>query len=74
MSGCQGWATTPCEHHWSYFLLLLLIPGVLRARDTNEEKRIEHLLQTVESLKGAAFIRNGTEYDAKDALPLLVQR
>jgi hypothetical protein len=25
------------------------------------------LLQTVESLKGAAFIRNGTEYDARDA-------
>ena len=48
-------------------LLLLLIPVVLRARDTNEEKRIEHLLQTVESLKGAVFIRNGTEYDARNA-------
>jgi hypothetical protein len=49
------------------FLLLLLIPGVLRAGDAREKKRIEHLLQTVESLKGAAFIRNGTEYDARDA-------
>jgi len=48
-------------------LLLLLIPSVLWARDAREEKRIEHLLQTVESLKGAAFIRNGTEYEAKDA-------
>ena len=48
-------------------LLLLLIPGVLRAKDAREEKRIEHLLQAVESLKGAAFIRNGTEYDATDA-------
>ena len=48
-------------------LLLLLVPGVLRARDARQEKRIEHLLQTVESLKGAAFIRNGTEYDARDA-------
>jgi hypothetical protein len=48
-------------------LLLLLNPGVLGAKDAREEKRIEHLLQTVESLKGAAFIRNGTEYDAKDA-------
>ena len=48
-------------------LLLLLIPSVLWARDAREEKRIEHLLQTVESLKGAAFIRNGTEYNAKDA-------
>src|ERR1035438_1624607 len=48
-------------------LLLLLIPGVLGAKDVREEMRIEHLLQTVESLKGAAFIRNGTEYNAKDA-------
>ena len=49
------------------FLLLLIISSVLWARDPREEKRIEHLLQTVESLKGAAFIRNGTEYNAKDA-------
>jgi hypothetical protein len=48
-------------------LLLLFNPGVLGAKDAREEKRIEHLLQTVEALKGAAFIRNGTEYDAKDA-------
>jgi hypothetical protein len=48
-------------------LLLLLIPGVLQAGDAHQERRIEHLLQTVESLKGAAFIRNGTEYDARDA-------
>ena len=49
------------------FLLLLIISSVLWARDPREEKRIEHLLQTVESLKGAAFIRNGTGYNAKDA-------
>ena len=48
-------------------LLLLLIPGVLGAKDAREEKRIEYLLQTVEALKGAVFIRNGTEYNAKDA-------
>jgi len=48
-------------------LLLLPIPGVIGAKDAREEKRIEHLLQTVESLKGAAFIRNGTEYDATEA-------
>jgi hypothetical protein len=48
-------------------LLLLLIPGILRAGDAREEKRIEHLIQTVEALKGAAFIRNGTEYGPKDA-------
>jgi hypothetical protein len=48
-------------------LLLLLIPGVFGAKVAREEKRIEHLLQTVESLKGAVFIRNGTEYDATEA-------
>jgi len=53
---------------WRVILLLfLLVPGVLRAREARQEKRIEHLLQTVESLKGAVFIRNGTEYDARDA-------
>ena len=49
------------------FLLLLIISSVLSARDAREDKRIEYLLETVESLKGAAFIRNGTEYSAKDA-------
>jgi hypothetical protein len=48
-------------------LLLLLIPDVLWARDAREEMRIEHLLQIVESLKGAVFIRNGIEYDPKEA-------
>jgi len=47
--------------------LLLLIPSALWARDAGEKKRIEHLLQTVELLKGGGFIRNGTEYNAKDA-------
>ncbi len=48
-------------------LLLLLVPGVLWAGNAREEASIEHLIQTVESLKGAVFIRNGTEYSAKDA-------
>ena len=48
-------------------LLLLLIPCAFGAKTVREEKRIEHLFQTVESLKGAVFIRNGTEYDATEA-------
>ena len=36
--------------------LLVLIPSLLWARDSREQARIEYLLQTVESLKGAAFI------------------
>ena len=49
------------------FFLLLLIPGFIWARDAREDPRIEHLIHAVESLKGAAFIRNGTDYDARDA-------
>jgi len=45
----------------------LLIPSIVWARDAREEKRIEYLLQTVKSLQGAAFIREGIEYDAKTA-------
>src|SRR5438045_542832 len=48
-------------------LLLLAIPGLLWARESREERRIEYLIQTVESLKGAAFIRNGSEYNSADA-------
>lgn len=48
-------------------LLFLAIPNVLAARDAREDGRIEHLIQTVELSKGAVFIRNGTEYDGKDA-------
>ena len=44
--------------------VLLLITGTAWARDAREDKRIEHLLHSVESLKGEVFIRNGTHYDA----------
>lgn len=47
--------------------LCLLLPGMLWARDVREDRRIEHLLRAVESLDGAAFIRNGTEHGPKDA-------
>ena len=65
----KGGRTTACSRRTVIvgLMLLLLIPNVLQARDTREEQRIEHLLRTVESLKGAVFIRNGTEYDAREA-------
>jgi hypothetical protein len=46
---------------------LFIINSFAWARDAREEKRIEHLLQSVESLKGEVFIRNGTEYEAREA-------
>jgi len=48
-------------------LLLCLIPITAHAREAKQDARIEHLIGGVESLKGAVFIRNGTEYDTKAA-------
>jgi hypothetical protein len=45
------------------FVILALFPGFLRAQDNIEKKKIEFLLSSLENLKGAKFIRNGSEYD-----------
>lgn len=47
--------------------MLCLIPIAAQAREAKQDARIEHLISTVESYKGAVFIRNGTEYDTKAA-------
>lgn len=47
--------------------LLCLFPISLHARDAGQDARIEHLIGGIESLSGAVFIRNGTEYDHKAA-------
>lgn len=47
--------------------LVCLIPATAFARDAKQDARIEHLISAVEKLKGAVFIRNGTEYDPKAA-------
>jgi len=51
----------------SLLLLLLLWPMLLFARDAREQQRIDYLMQSLSELKGAVFIRNGKEYDAKSA-------
>ncbi len=48
-------------------VILALFPGVLNAQDSFERKKIEFLISLVENLKEAIFIRNGTEYDGKQA-------
>lgn len=48
-------------------VILALFSGVLNAQDTIEKKKIEFLLSSVENLKGATFIRNGSEYEGKKA-------
>lgn len=51
------------------FLLLsfFLCATIANARDAREQARIDYLIDSLRSLKGAVFIRNGNEYDAKTA-------
>jgi hypothetical protein len=49
------------------FVILALFSGAVSAQDNIERKKIEFLISSVENLKGAKFIRNGSEYDGKEA-------
>lgn len=48
-------------------VVALIWPALLSAREAREQKRIDFLIESLTSLKGAVFIRNGTEYDAGKA-------
>jgi hypothetical protein len=49
------------------FVILALFSGTVSAQDNIEKKKIEFLISAVENLKGAKFIRNGTEHNGKEA-------
>ena len=49
------------------FVILTLFSVAVSAQDNIEKKKIEFLISSVENLKGAVFIRNGSEYDGKAA-------
>ena len=49
------------------FVILALFSGALSAQDNIEKKKIEFLISSVENMKGAIFIRNGSEHDGKAA-------
>jgi hypothetical protein len=49
------------------FVILVLFSGAVSARDNIEKKKIDFLISSVENLKGAKFIRNGSEHDGKEA-------
>ena len=49
------------------FVILALFSVAVNAQDNIEKKKIEFLISSVENLKGAVFIRNGSEYDGKAA-------
>ena len=50
------------------FVILALFSVAVNAQDNIEKKKIEFLISSVENLKGAIFIRNGSEYDGKEAV------
>jgi hypothetical protein len=49
------------------FVVLALFSGVVKAQDNIEKKKIDYLITSIENMKGAKFIRNGTEHDGKEA-------
>jgi hypothetical protein len=49
------------------FVILALFSGAVSAQDNIEKEKIEFLISSVENLKGAKFIRNGSEHDGKEA-------
>ena len=49
------------------FAILAIFSGALTAQDNAEKKKIEFLISSVENLKSVKFIRNGSEYDGKQA-------
>lgn len=50
-----------------FMALLFLTAGKVQAQDPPEAAKIRYLILSVESLEGAKFLRNGREYDAKEA-------
>jgi len=49
------------------FVILTLFSVAVSAQDNIEKKKIEFLISSVENLKGAVFIRNGSENNGKAA-------
>lgn len=49
------------------FVLGALLAGIATAASPAEERRIEFLILSIETLPGAQFIRNGVSYDARAA-------
>jgi hypothetical protein len=49
------------------FVVLALFSSTVSAQDNIEKKKIEFLISSVENLKDAKFIRNGSEYNGKEA-------
>ena len=49
------------------FCLVLFCAPAFAARPDTEQKKIDYLISSIETLEGATFIRNGSAYDAPKA-------
>jgi len=49
------------------FIVLVLFVGAVSAQNDIERNKIEFLISSVENLKDAKFIRNGSEYNGQEA-------
>ncbi|MFM2221567.1 MAG: hypothetical protein RLZZ553_1315 [Verrucomicrobiota bacterium] len=49
----------------------IVLPQATMAEELSEQAKIEALIQTVESLTDAKFVRNGSDYNAKSAAKFL---
>ena len=47
-----------------FLVLFALVVGDIFAQESNEADKIQYLISSIETLKGANFIRNGKMYDA----------
>jgi hypothetical protein len=49
------------------FAFIVLFATAISAQDNIEKKKIDFLISSIANLKEAKFIRNGSEYDSKEA-------
>ena len=49
------------------WMLALCFALPAHARESNEQQKIDYLINSVSTMQGAVFIRNGTQYDGKKA-------
>ena len=52
---------------WSILIVLAMLASQAQAAPLSEPQKIEALITSVEQLKGAVFIRNGSEYSGAQA-------
>lgn len=49
-------------------LLMTLLVGVAQAASPTEQRKIDYLIDSVDQLQGAQFVRNGSTYDTAKAV------